>query len=332
MAYRIGVDVGGTFTDFILIRPDGEVLLRKTPTTPDDQSRGVMRGLEELARGEGLDTRRLLEQTDIIVHGTTTADNTMIEMNGAVTGLVTTAGHRDEIDIRRGYKENIWDPAHPPPIPIAPRRRRFGVPERLDFRGEVVTPLDEEAVRAAAHRLARQGVESVAICLLFSFVNPVHERRVTEILREELPEARLSVSHEIMPTAPEFERTSTTLVDAYVGPRLERYLSRLEGALREAGYGRDLLLMQSNGGIMTADFMARKAVAALGSGPTGGVMGACAVAGETGFTDFIAVDMGGTSYEACLVKGGSPTIRSFWNWQHRYLVGLPMVETTCSAT
>jgi len=326
MAYRIGVDVGGTFTDLILIRPDGEVLLRKTPTTPDDQSRGVMRGLEELARGEGIATRGLLEQTDIIVHGTTTADNTMIEMNGAVTGLVTTAGHRDEIDIRRGYKENIWDPAHPPPVPIAPRRRRFGVPERLDFRGEVVTPLDEEAVRAAARRLARQGVESVAICLLFSFVNPAHERRVAEILREELPEARLSVSHEIMPTAPEFERTSTTLVDAYVGPRLERYLSRLEGALREAGYGRDLLLMQSNGGIMTADFMARKAVAALGSGPTGGVMGACAVAGEAGLRDFIAVDMGGTSYEACLVKGGSPTIRSFWNWQHRYLVGLPMVE------
>jgi len=326
MAYRIGVDVGGTFTDFILIRPGGEVLLGKTPTTPDDQSRGVMRGLEELARGEGLDTRHLLEQTDIIVHGTTTADNTMIEMNGAATGLVTTAGHRDEIDIRRGYKENIWDPAYPPPSPIAPRRRRFGVPERLDFRGEVVTPLDEEAVRAAGRRLARQGVESVAICLLFSFVNPAHERRVAEILREALPEARLSVSHEVMPTAPEFERTSTALVDAYVGPRLERYLSRLEGALREAGYARDLLLMQSNGGIMTADFMARKAVAALGSGPTGGVMGACAVAGETGFTDFIAVDMGGTSYEACLVKGGSPTIRSFWNWQHRYLVGLPMVE------
>jgi N-methylhydantoinase A len=129
-----------------------------------------------------------------------------------------------------------------------------------------------------------------------------------------------------MPTAPEFERTSTTLVDAYVGPRVETYLKRLQGALRDAGYGHDLLIMQSNGGIMTADFLAKRAVASLGSGPTGGVMGACAVARRAGVSDFIAIDMGGTSYEACLIKGGTPRIRSFWNWQHRYLVGLPMVE------
>jgi N-methylhydantoinase A len=129
-----------------------------------------------------------------------------------------------------------------------------------------------------------------------------------------------------MPTAPEFERTSTTLVDAYVGPRVENYLSRLQGALREGGYRRDLLIMQSNGGIMTADFLAKRAVASLGSGPTGGVMGACAVARQAGVPDFIAIDMGGTSYEACLIKAGTPRIRSFWNWQHRYLVGLPMVE------
>jgi N-methylhydantoinase A len=326
VAYRLGIDVGGTFTDFILVRPDGEIVLAKTPTTLEDQSLGVMQGIAELAAGERLDSRALLADTAIIVHGTTTADNTLIEMNGAVTGLITTEGHRDEIDIRRGYKENIWDPSFPPPIPIAPRRRRFGVPERLDFRGQVVRPLDEEAVRRAARRLAAQGVESVGVCLLFSFINPAHESRVREILREELPGVRLSISHEVMPMAPEFERTSTTLVDAYVGPRLERYLRRLQEALREAGYPNELLIMQSNGGIMTADFMARKAVAALGSGPTGGVMGACAVAREAGVADFIAIDMGGTSYEACLVRGGRPTIRSFWNWQHRYLVGLPMVE------
>jgi N-methylhydantoinase A len=326
VGYRVGIDVGGTFTDFILIRPDGGVALGKTPSTLDDQSVGVMQGLGELARGEGMDTGALLEATDIIVHGTTTADNTMIEMNGARTGLLTTEGHRDEIDIRRGFKEDIWDPSAPPPDPIARRRSRIGIPERLDFEGEVVRPLDEAAVRAAAARLKAQGIESVAICLLFSFVNPAHEKRVAEIVREEYPEVRLSVSHEIMPTAPEFERTSTTLVDAYVGPRLENYLSRLEGALQAAGYVRDLLLMQSNGGIMTAGFMAKKAVAALGSGPTGGVMGACAVAGDADLEDFIAIDMGGTSYEACLVKHGRPSIRSFWNWQHRYLVGLPMVE------
>jgi N-methylhydantoinase A len=326
MGYRIGIDVGGTFTDFILARPSGGILLSKEPTSLPDQSEGVMRGLARLAEAAGLDLRTFLGRTDLVVHGTTTADNTLIEMNGAVTGLVTSEGHRDEIEIRRGYKEEIWDPAHPPPVPIAPRRRRFGVPERLDFRGDVVRPLDEEAVRAAVRRLRLQRTESIAVCLLFSFVNPAHERRVREIILEEHPEARVSLSHEVMPTAPEFERTSTTLVDAYVGPRVESYLRRLEAALRAGGYAHELLIMQSNGGIMTAGFLARKAVAALGSGPTGGVMGACSVAGRAGIRDFIAIDMGGTSYEACLVRGGRPSVRSFWNWQHRYLVGLPMVE------
>jgi N-methylhydantoinase A len=326
MGFRIGIDVGGTFTDFILALPDGGIELFKVPTTLDDQSRGVMNGIEQLASQHGLDPRAFLAQTDLVVHGTTTADNTMIEMNGAKTGLLTTHGHRDEIDIRRGYKESIWDPAFPPPTPIARRRHRFGIPERLDFRGEVVTPLDEGAVRDAVRRLKRQGIDSIAVCFLFSFLNPAHEKRAHEIIREEYPEARISLSHEVMPTAPEFERTSTTLVDAYVGPKLSKYLERLERSLRDAGFGRDLLIMQSNGGIMTADQLAKRAVAALGSGPTGGVIGACAVAARSGVKDFVAIDMGGTSYEACLVRGGQPTIRSFWNWQHRYLVGLPMIE------
>jgi N-methylhydantoinase A len=326
MGFRIGVDVGGTFTDFILAQEDGGIELFKVPTTLDDQSRGVMNGIEALAGRHGLGVREFLARTDLVVHGTTTADNTMIEMNGAKTGLVTTQGHRDEIDIRRGYKEDIWDPSFPPPTPIARRRHRFGIPERLDFRGEVVTPLDEGAVREAVQRLRRQGIDSIAVCFLFSFLNPAHEKRVRAIIAEEHPEARVSLSHEVMPTAPEFERTSTTLVDAYVGPKLSRYLDRLERSLHAAGYQRDLLIMQSNGGIMTADQLAKRAVAALGSGPTGGVIGACAVAARSGVSDFVAIDMGGTSYEACLVRGGTPAIRSFWNWQHRYLVGLPMIE------
>ncbi len=326
MGHRIGIDVGGTFTDFVLVRPDGQLRLLKTPTTLGDQSRGVMTGLATLARAEGGDVEAMLRETDLVVHGTTTADNTLIEMNGAVTGLLTTAGHRDEIEIRRGFKEDIWDPAYPPPVPIAPRRRRFGIPERLDARGQVVHPLDENALRDAIRRLRLQRVESVAVCFLFSFVNPVHELRAAELLRAEAPEIRVSLSHLVMPTAPEFERTSTTLVDAYVGPRVSRYLANLEDALREAGFGHELLVMQSNGGIMTADFLARRAVAALGSGPTGGAMGAASVARQVEVPDFIAMDMGGTSYEVCVVRNGRPTVKSFWNWQHRYLIGLPMVE------
>lgn len=326
MAFKIGIDVGGTFTDLVLVRPDRTIHLDKTATTLHDQSEGVMNGLARLARSEGLDLPGLLDRTERIVHGTTTADNTMIQMNGAVTGLVTTAGHRDEIELRRGYKENIWDPSYPPPPAICPRRRRLGVPERMDFEGNVVEPLDEEALRAALRRLALQDVESLAIVFLFSFVNPVHERRAREIAAEELPGVAVSLSCEVMPRAPEFERTSTTLVNAYVAPKIRRYLGNLGTRLRESGYGRDLLLMQSNGGLMTASYVADKAVSVLGSGPAGGVVGACHVARASGTADFISVDMGGTSYDVCLVRGGRPEVSSAWNWHHRYLVGLPMVD------
>src|SRR5207247_1770963 len=167
------------------------------------------------------------------------------------TGLVTSEGHRDEIEIRRGYKEDIWDPALPPPPPICPRRRRYGVPERLDFEGNVIVPLDEEAVRRACRRMQRQGVDSLAVVLL---------------------------------------------------------------------------IMQSNGGVMPGGYVAEKAVAVMGSGPAGGVNGATAVAGQAGIRDFISVDMGGTSYDVCLVRGGAPDVKAGWNWHHRYLIGLPMVD------
>jgi N-methylhydantoinase A len=247
-------------------------------------------------------------------------------MSGAVTGLITTEGHRDEIELRRGYKEDIWDPAIAPPPAIAPRRRRIGVPERLDYEGAVVTPLDETAVRAALRRLAQQGTESLAVVFMFSFVNSAHERRVREIAAEECPGLHVSLSHEVMPAAPEFERTSTTLVNAYVGPKIERYLQHLVDRLRAAGYARELLVMQSNGGIMTPEYILHRPVTTLSSGPTGGVIAACAVAAKADTTDFVCADMGGTSYDVCLIRGGQPEIKAGWNWHHRYLIGLPMVD------
>jgi N-methylhydantoinase A len=326
VSWRIGIDVGGTFTDLVLVDGDGRITLDKHPTTPRDQSDGVLGGIARLAAREGLSPKELLERTARIVHGTTTADNTMIEMSGAVTGLVTSAGHRDEIEIRRGFKEDIWDPALPPPPPICPRRQRYGVPERLDYDGRIVETLDEDAVRRACRRMRKQGVESLAVVLLFSFVNPVHEKRVREIAAEELPGVMLSLSHEVMPSAPEFERTSTTLVNAYVGPKIGRYLSRLSARLRDAGFAGELLIMQSNGGVMTGGYVAQKAVAVMGSGPAGGVTGATTVAAAAGIRDFISVDMGGTSYDVCLVRNGAPDVKAGWNWHHRYLIGLPMVD------
>jgi N-methylhydantoinase A len=334
---RVGVDVGGTFTDLVLVRDDGTTVLEKTPTTPADQSEGVLAGLARLAGAAGLaSARSLLEQTATIVHGTTTGDNTLIEMRGAPTGLLVTEGFRDEIEMRRCFKEDIWDPAYPPPPPIARRRVRLEVRERLTAEGEVDTPLDEDSVRRAARRLRALGVTSVAIVFLHSYVDPTHERRARELLLEEHPDVELvSLSHEVYPRPPEFERTSTTLVNAYVGPPIVRYVGRLVARLRDEGFAGELLLATSAGGVAHPDVVARLAVATIGSGPTGGAVAAAraAAAARDAAHDtardvdgVVSADMGGTSFDVCLVRGGRPEITSEWNWRHRYCIALPMVD------
>ena len=328
--HRIGVDVGGTFTDLICVTPDGSVVLDKTPTTLDDQSLGVMTGLGQLAETFGTDLAGFCASIDTVVHGTTTADNTMIEQDGAAVGLLVTEGHRDEIEMRRVHKEQIWDPSYPAPFPIARRRSRIPIRERIDYAGTELLALDEDAVRAGVRRLRQLGAESLAVMFLFSFVNPDHERRAREIILEEYPEVEhISLSHEVMPRGPEFERTSTTLVNAYVAPRVSSYVSRLGQRLRDAGYEGELLIMASTGGVMPPATVARRAVSLLGSGPTGGVMGAAAAADRAGTPDFVAVDMGGTSFDICLVRGGVPEIRTDWNWRYRYYIGMPMVDVQC---
>ncbi len=223
MGYRVGIDIGGTFTDFALLT-GSEVRLHKNLSTPQDRSIGVMSGLERLAELEGLRLSDFLGRCEAIVHATTVADNTLIEMNGALTGLLTTEGFRDEIEYRRGFKEDIWDVRLSPPQQITPRRRRLTVPERILADGSVYKELDESAVRERCRRLKKQHVESVAISLLFSFVNPAHERRVARIVAEELPGVHLSISHEVLPRAPEYDRTSTTVVNAYIAPQVTSYL------------------------------------------------------------------------------------------------------------
>src|SRR5438270_2631637 len=286
-----------------------------------------MTGLEQIAERVGLPLNELTANLDTLVHGTTTADNTMIEMDGANTGLLVTEGHRDESELRRVHKEEIWDPSYPAPPPIARRRARIAIPERVDFEGNVILALDEDAVRMGVQRLKKLGCTSIAVTFLHSFTNPAHELRARELVLEEFPDVEhISLSHEVMPRAPEYERTSTTLVNAYVAPRIASYTGRLTDKLRAAGYTNEMLIMQATGGVMPPNYVARRAVTLLGSGPTGGVMGAALAAARSGISDFVAVDMGGTSYDVCLVRGGQPEIKTDWNWRYRYYIGLPMVD------
>ncbi|MBW2400746.1 MAG: hydantoinase/oxoprolinase family protein [Deltaproteobacteria bacterium] len=325
MTYRVGIDIGGTFTDFALLK-DGDVVLEKTLSTPHDNSLAVMAGLEKLAAHESRSLAEFLSEVEAIIHGTTIADNTLIQMNGAVTGLLTTEGFRDEIELRRGFKEDIWDVRLESPNFIVPRRRRLTVPERILFDGSIYRELDEEAARKAIRRLKLQNVESVAISLIFSFANPVHERRLAELVEEEMPGVEVSLSCEVLPRAPEFDRTGTTAVNAYIGPCVTGYLDRLVERLEEAGYARQLLIMQSSGGVMTLDYLRGSAIRILASGPAGGVVGAARVAEAKDAPDLLCVDMGGTSYDVSVVIDASAPADVGWNWHHRNLIGVPMIN------
>lgn len=325
MTYRIGIDIGGTFTDFAMLK-GSEVVLHKNLSTPQDRSEGVMSGLATLAAGQGLSLGDFLAQCDAIVHGTTVADNTLIEMNGAITGLITTDGFRDEMEYRRGFKESIWDVRLEPPQPIVPRRRRLTVPERVLADGSVHRELDEQAVRDACKKFRKQGVESVAIGLIFAHVNGDHECRVAQIVEEEMPGVPVSLGHRILSRAPEYDRISTTVVNAYVAPRVNAYLERLVERLAQAGYPRQLMVMQAAGGVMTRDYIAAAPIRVLASGPAGGVMASAHVGGAKGHRNLLCVDMGGTSYDMSVVIDGAAPAEAGWNMHHRYLVGVPMVQ------
>lgn len=325
MRYRVGIDIGGTFTDFALLK-GAAVVLHKNLSTPEDRSIGVMNGLNKLADTERLTLGDFLGQCDAIVHGTTIADNTLIEMNGAVTGLITTAGFRDEVEYRRGFKEDIWDVRLAPPIQITPRRRRLTVPERILFDGSVYQTLDENAVRECCRRLKLQNVESVAICLIFSFVNPAHEQRVAQIVAEEMPGVQISASHEVLSRGPEYDRTSTTVVNAYVAPRVTSYLEKLVLRLKQGGYKNQLMVMQASGGVMTKEYIEGSPIRVLASGPAGGVIGSAHVGAAKGYPNLLCVDMGGTSYDMSVVLNGAAPAEAGWNMHHRYLIGVPMVK------
>jgi N-methylhydantoinase A len=304
--YRIGVDVGGTFTDLVAVDGEGRVVIAKSASTPEDPSIGVMDGLGLLAAELGTDARSLLAATDLIVHGTTVATNALLERKGAKVGILTTEGHRDIIEMREGLKDDRYNLRMPPPIPLAPRGRRLGVRERMRFDGKVSTPLDRRSLEAAIARLKRMGVSSVAVCYLHSYRDGRHEKATRRALQRMMPDAYVSLSSEVLPQIKEYERFGTTVVNAYVGPTLAAYLGRLDGRLKAGGYRRQVLIMQSHGGVAGVADSVRLAAGAVLSGPAGGIAGSRHAARLLRHGDFITFDMGGTSTDIALLEDGEP--------------------------
>lgn len=322
---RIAIDIGGTFTDLIAATDEGDVHEAKVPSDRERPEAALAAGIAELAARIGYpDTRSLLRDTHIVIQGTTVAINAVLQRSGVKTGLLCTEGFRDTLEIRLGYKEERYVfPYEPPPV-LVPRPLRLPVTERIDKNGAVRKPLVEKEVEAAARTLAAEGVEAVAICFLWSFLNPVHERRAEEIVREVLPGAFVTKSADVLPRIREYNRTSTTVLNAYVGPIVERYVRQTERILRELGFEGRIRYVQSNGGLAEAREVTQRPVLLLVSGP------AAAPAAGLQFADlagrsFITIDMGGTSFDTCLVREGLPDMRAFTD-VNRYRAATPLID------
>jgi N-methylhydantoinase A len=293
----IGVDTGGTFTDFVLLHPDGLLSTRKVPSTPDDPSRAILHGILQDSPEAGFS----------VVHGTTVATNALLERRGAKTALITTGGCRDVLEIARQTRTELYSLCPSPRQPLIPRALRFEVPERLDWQGRVVRPLDVEAVDRTLDILEAQGVDSLAVCFLFSFLDPAHEQEVGQRARER--GLRVSLSSDIAPEVREYERTSTVCANAFVAPVMGAYIDRLHARMVEAG-ARSLSVMQSNGGTLRADEAASNAIKTVLSGPAGGLVAAARIARQAGFERIMTFDMGGTSTDVALVDGEPQTVRT----------------------
>ena len=290
---RLGVDTGGTFTDFVFVDGHGRFRIHKQLSTPADPSTAILSGVAAMGVGD---------RTDVI-HGSTVATNALLERRGARTALITTAGFTDVLAIGRQNRPDLYALTPQKPEPLVPAAWRFGVVERVSSQGDVLRPLDEDSVTAVLKAIQTDNIEAVAVCLLFSFLHPDHERQIKNRLQAANPALHISLSCEILPEYREYERTATTVINAYVAPLMGQYLSKLADGLAP----RRLSIMQSNGGIISAATAGRQAARTALSGPAGGVVGARFVSGQSGFTDIITFDMGGTSTDVALCPGHLPT-------------------------
>ena len=324
-AYRIGVDVGGTFVDFALCDAAGEMAVHKVPADPADPAGAIMRGMAELAEQRGVDVEAFLGSVDLVVHGTTVATNAVLTGGGSRTGLLTTQGTRDALEMRRGVKEEPLDNKYEAPSPLVPRYLRLPVDERVDWRGDVLGELDTGSVEAALQALKAHEVEAVAVCLMHAYANDAHERQVADRLREVLPDVYLTVSSELLPQLGYYNRVSTAVLNSYVGPLLRSYLLSLAARLTGAGFAGQLLIMNSAAGLMAPAEIIPRAAAALLSGPAAAPMAARVYAGSAGASNCAVMDMGGTSLDISLASDGEP--REVTEGRvGRYATALPMID------
>lgn len=317
--YVCSVDVGGTFTDCVLVDDSGQVTIAKAMSThTEGLEQGFFRSINKAAKKEGYVSGEIFQDIVRIAHGSTIATNAVVEDRGAKTGLLTTKGHEDTVVMMRGLGRPTGEPPErrtnvfiDKPEPVVPRELIHGIPERMDAQGEVVVSLDESAVREAVRDLVAQGVDAIAVSFLWSFQNSEHERRVAEIITKEAPEVFVSCSSEISPSLGEYERSVATCINSLVGPETSTYLNRLTEALRsDAGFDGAFYVMQSNGGTGTVDMATRKPIGLIGSGPAGGIRGCERLVQELTATNLIVTDMGGTSFELGLIPEGKPLVET----------------------
>lgn len=301
--FRVGVDIGGTFTDIVFLNADGRLHTKKISSSVDNYARAITDGIGEVFQDAGLSAK----DVDEIRHGTTVAANAILELKGAKTGLITTKGFRDVLEIRTLRMPRLYDITWEKPVPLVERYLRIEVEERISARGEIIRPLDPADAESAVDKLLAEGVEAIAVCLLHSYKNPVHEQMIKEIIQRRAPGLSFCISFEVLPEIKEYERTSTTVINTYVMPIVTQYLATLRRDLNENGITSQLLLMQSNGGLTTAEAAARLPMNIIESGPAGGVVGAQALANKLGLSNIITLDMGGTTAKASLVEQGEVT-------------------------
>jgi N-methylhydantoinase A len=325
--YRLGIDAGGTFTDFVLADNSGDVRLYKALSTPDDPTRAIENGLRLLSDDIGAAPAEIVAGCDLCINGTTVGLNALIQHKGAKVGLICTAGHEDSIEIRLGHKEEgyRYDSAYPPAVMLTPRYLRRGVRERVISDGTVRTALHEEDVRAACEFFLAEGVEAVAVSFLWSVLNPAHERRAAEIVREMLPNVVLTVGSELYPQIREYTRTSTAVTNAYLAPTLSRYVTAIDRYFKKLGAKYPVRYFQSNGGLAIGKAMTDRSVYAINSGPASAPQAGLFVAAPFAKANVITIDMGGTSFDITLTKDGATNINKDIDFL-RYRIGVPMIQ------